>query len=100
MKDEQTTGPMDPAAGEASDEDGGRQDQPAPRLRSTRGGAGAAAGATPKKASRPRSVARPRRAGKKAETYPFGTEFDRGWNMEGSCPPYFPEFTKQRSRKS
>jgi hypothetical protein len=41
-------------------------DKPAPHLRTTRGGAGSTAGATPKKAYRPSASSRPRPAGKKA----------------------------------
>lgn len=41
---------------------------PVPHLRTTRGGAGAAAGATPKKAHRPSGSSRPRPAGKKPDS--------------------------------
>lgn len=40
-------------------------ERPAPHVRSTRGGCGSAAGATPKKAYRPSASSRPRPAGKK-----------------------------------
>jgi hypothetical protein len=43
-------------------------DRPAPHLRTTRGGAGSTAGATPKKTYRPSS--RPRPAGKKPDHGP------------------------------
>jgi hypothetical protein len=41
-----------------------------PRLSTTRGGAGVAAGATPKKSYRPSGSARPRPAGKKPDSGP------------------------------
>ena len=44
--------------------------KPAVRLRTTRGGAGAAAGSTPKKSYRPSGSARPRPAGKKPDSGP------------------------------
>ena len=43
-------------------------ERPVPRLRTTRGGAGSTAGATPKKAYRPSASSRPRPAGKKPDT--------------------------------
>jgi hypothetical protein len=39
--------------------------KPAPHVRTTRGGAGSTAGATPKKSYRPSASSRPRPAGKK-----------------------------------
>ena len=45
-------------------------DRAAPHLRSTRGGSGHAAGATPKKAHRPSASSRPRPAGKKPDSGP------------------------------
>ncbi len=44
--------------------------KPVPHLRTTRGGAGSAAGATPKKSYRPSGSARPRPAGKKPDSEP------------------------------
>jgi hypothetical protein len=44
--------------------------QPLRDVRTTRGGAGSAAGATPKKAYRPSASARPRPAGKKPDSHP------------------------------
>ncbi len=51
---------------------GGAPDEvrPSPRLRSTKGGVGAAAGTTPKKSGRPSRSARPRAAGKKPDHGP------------------------------
>jgi hypothetical protein len=43
-------------------------DKPAPHLRTTRGGAGSTAGATPKKSYRPSASSRPRPAGKKQDS--------------------------------
>jgi hypothetical protein len=42
--------------------------KPVPRLQTTRGGAGSAAGSTPKKSYRPSGSARPRPAGKKPDS--------------------------------
>lgn len=44
--------------------------KPAPRLRRTKGGAGFAAGSTPKKSYRPATSSRPRPAGKKPDSGP------------------------------
>jgi hypothetical protein len=64
-------GPPPPVA---ADDPAGQQGQvlkpwtkPSPHLRSTRGGAGSAAGSTPKKAYRPRKSKHPRPAGKKPD---------------------------------
>lgn len=61
-----------PARHETSGTDEARTDKPAGRppsyRRSTRGGSGSAAGATPKKSYRPTASSRPRPAGKKPDT--------------------------------
>jgi hypothetical protein len=54
----------------ADDQARGFSSRPAPRLGSTKGGAGATAGATPKKAYRPSRSSKARPAGKKPDSGP------------------------------
>jgi len=64
--------PPPAAQGSQPGDDGplGAPIKPAPHLRTTRGGAGATAGATPKKAYRPSVSSRSRPAGKKPDHGP------------------------------